>query len=523
MDEKYEDRLSRLRETKAKSLLGGGQEKIDKHHKKGKLTARERIHYLVDEGSFVEDLLLSGYMEGLPSDGCVSGYGKVNGRTVCIYSQDATVKGGTIGPSSGFKMYRTVEKALDMGVPFVGLHESPGARIPDMQKAKTVLGESSSERHGGSIFYPNTQASGQVPQISAIMGSCAGIAVYSPALTDFIFMVDKQSHMFITGPVMVSVVTGENLTMEELGGAEVHCKISGVADGRYPSDKELLDGIKELLSYLPQNADQKPPVVDTGDDPNRYTDELVNIVPSNASRAYDVRKAIRVILDGGKFFEIKPEFATEVVVGFGRLDGKTVGIVANQSMVMAGSMTVDSSDKQTRFMRFCDCFNIPYVVMVDTSAYLPGRDQEHKGIIRHGAKVLYALCESTVPRIGLVLRKAYGGGNLGMGIIPGQIGTDMIFYWPIVELGVLGVKASVELLCGAEIAQAENPDEMRKQKLKEYEDRYCNPMREASANLSITDVIEPRDTRIVLIRSLEFLSTKKRPPRYGKRHGNIPL
>jgi acetyl-CoA carboxylase carboxyltransferase component len=355
------------------------------------------------------------------------------------------------------------------------------------------------------------------------MGSCAGIAVYSPALTDFIFMVDKQSHMFITGPVMVNVVTGENLTMEELGGAEVHCKVSGVADGRYPSDKELLDGIKELLSYLPQNADQKTPVVDMGDDPGRFTDELVNIVPSNASRAYDVRKAIRVILDGGKFFEIKPEFAPEIVVGFGRLDGKAVGIVANQSMVMAGSMTVDSSDKQTRFMRFCDCFNIPIIVLVDTTAYLPGRDQEHKGIIRHGAKVLYALCESTVPRIAIVLRKAYGGGNLGMGIIPGQVGTDKIFYWPIVELGVLGVKASVELLYGMEIAQAKDPDEMRKQKLKEYEDRYCDPMREASANISVSDVIEPRDTRKVLIRTLELLSTKKRPPRYVKRHGNIPL
>jgi acetyl-CoA carboxylase carboxyltransferase component len=523
VDAKYEERLNRLREAKAKSLLGGGQDKIDKRHSQGKLTARERIDYLVDEGTFMEDLLLSGHLEGLPTDGCIAGHGKIGGRIVCIYSQDATVKGGTIGPLSGFKMYKTVETALDMGVPFIGLHESPGARIPDIHKAKTVLGEVVSERHGGTIFYPNTQASGRIPQISAIMGSCAGIAVYSPALTDFIFMVDKQSQMFITGPVMVGVVTGENLTMEELGGAEVHCKVSGVADGRYPSDKELLDGIKELLSYLPQNADEKPPVVDMGDDPNRDTDELVSIVPSNASRAYDVRKAVRVIVDGGRFFEVKPEFAPEIVVGFGRLDGKTVGIVANQSMAMAGSMTVDSSDKQTRFMRFCDCFNIPIVILVDTTAYLPGKDQEHRGIIRHGAKVLYALCESGVPRVAVVLRKAYGGGNLGMGIIPGQVGTDKIFYWPIVELGVLGVKASVELLYGMEIAKAENPEEMRKQKLKEYEERYCNPMREANANLSISAVIEPKDTRKTLIQSLELLSTKKRPPRYAKHHGNIPL
>lgn len=525
MDKKYEDKLNRLREAKAKALLGGGQDKIDKQHSKGKMTARERINYLLDEDSFMEHNLLIGYLEGLPTDGCISGYGTIDGRTVCVYSQDTSIKGGSIGGSHGFKMYATVEAALNMGVPFIGLHESPGGRVPDvatMEKSKTAFGDGL-ERHAGTMFYPNTQASGQIPQISAIMGSCAGISVYSPALTDFIFMVDKQSHMFITGPGMVSVVTGENLTMEQLGGAEVHCKETGVADGRYSSEKELLDGIKELLSYLPQNADEKPAVVDMGDDPNRFTDELLNIVPSNSARAYDVKKAIRAILDSGKFFEVKAEFAPEIVVGLGRLDGKVVGIVANQSMVMAGSLTVDSSDKQTRFMRFCDCFNIPIIMLVDTSAYLPGRDQEHKGIIRHGAKVLYALCESTVPRIAIVLRKAYGGGNLGMGIIPAQTGTDMVYHWPITELGVLGAQASVELLFGAQIAQSDNPDETRKQKLKEYEDRYANPLREASGHPFVTDVIEPKDTRRVLIRALRFLSTKKRPPRYPKRHGNHPM
>ena len=520
-DEKYNKRIDELRRIRDAAYQGGGQDKIDRRHSRGRLTARERVDYLLDEGSFVETNLIIGHLEGLHADGLVAGFGKIHDRTVCIYAQDATVKGGSIGPVHGFKMYRTVEMALDMGVPFIGLHDSPGARIPDMN-SKSVFGEAM-EKHGGSLFYPNTQASGLIPQISAIMGSCAGISVYSPALTDFIFMVDGQSHMFITGPGTVEVVMGERLSKDELGGAEVHCKISGVADRRYKSEQDLLNAIRELLCYLPDNADTIPSYESMGDDPERFTDELTGIVPSDATKAYDIRKAIAVIVDAGRFFEIKPEFAPEIVVCFARLGGRVVGIVANQPCFLAGSLTVDSSDKQTRFMRFCDCFNIPIVLLVDTSAYLPGKDQEHSGIIRHGAKVLYALCESTVPRIGLVMRKAYGGGNLGMGVIPAQVGTDFLFYWPITELGVMGAKAAVELFFGDTIRSSPEPDKMRAQLLAEYEQRYANPMREAAYNPFITDVVEPKETRRTLIRALEFLSTKKRPPRYPKRHGNIPM
>jgi acetyl-CoA carboxylase carboxyltransferase component len=329
--------------------------------------------------------------------------------------------------------------------------------------------------------------------------------------------------MFITGPKVVQAVTGEKLSKQDLGGAEMHCKTSGVADNRFKDEQELLDAIRELMSFLPQNADEQPPMIDLGDDPDRLTEELTEIIPSDVTKGYDVRRAIKCIVDAGEFFEIKPEFAPEMVVGFGRLDCRVVGIVANQPSFLAGSLTVDSSDKQARFMRFCDCFNIPIVLLVDTSAYMPGKDQEQLGIIRHGAKVLYALCESSVPRIGVVLRKAYGGGNLGMGVIPAQRGTDMLFYWPITELGIMGAKATVELFMGDFIRSSPTPEETRDQFIKELEERTCNPMREAAYNPFINDVIEPKDTRKVLIQSLEFLSTKKKPPRYSKRHGNIPL
>lgn len=521
MDRKYEQRIAILRKVKETAESGGGDVKIARQHEEGKLTARERIECLLDDGSFMEHNLITGHLEGIPADGLIAGHGRIHGRPVCVYSQDATVKGGSIGPMHGFKMYRTVEWALQMGVPFIGLHESPGARIPDAN-ARSVFGEAM-EKHGGAVFYPNTQASGAIPQISAIMGSCAGISVYSPALTDFIFMVNQKSHMFITGPSIVEVVTGEKLSKEDLGGAEVHCKFSGVADRRFGNEYELMESIRELMTFLPQNTDESPPVIDLGDDPERLTEELSEIVPSDATKVYDVRKAISCIVDAGAFFEIKPEFAPEMVVGFARLDGRPVGIVANQPSFLAGSLTVDSSDKQTRFMRFCDCFNIPIVLLVDTSAYMPGKEQEHLGIIRHGAKVLYALCESSVPRIGLVLRKAYGGGNLGMGVIPAQAGTDMLYYWPITELGVMGAKASVELFFGEIIRNSPNPETAREQLIREYEERYANPLRESSYNPFINDVIEPKDTRRVLIRSLEFLSTKRRPPRFPKRHGNMPM
>lgn len=521
MDKKTEDRIRQLREVKAAALKGGGERKIETQHRKGRMTARERLDYLLDDGSFTEFNMLLCHMDGAPGDGLVSGVGTINGKKVCVYSQDPTVKGGSIGALHGYKMYRTVEQALQMGIPLVGLHDSPGARLPKIKESKTALGDMM-EKSGGSIFYPNTQASGAIPQISAILGSCAGISVYSPALTDFIFMVDKTSHMYITGPAMVKTVMGGDVTHEELGGAKVHCKISGVADKRFKSEKECLDGIKELLSYLPPNMNEKPPKISIADDSDRLIDDILDIIPSQSNRPYDMHKIINKIVDSGSFFEIKPEFAAEIIVGFGRLNNETIGIVANQPMVRAGSLTSNSSDKQARFMRFCDCFNIPIILLVDTPAYMPGASQERFGIIRHGAKVLYALCEANVPRIAVVLRKSYGGGNLGMGVVPGM-GTDLVYYWPTVEVGVLGATASVELYFGKEIRESRNPEVTRTKRLYEFTEKYSNPMREVSANWGIDDIIEPKETRKVLIKGLSFLSSKKRPIGHTKHHGNIPL
>ncbi|OPX41758.1 MAG: hypothetical protein B1H13_00335 [Desulfobacteraceae bacterium 4484_190.3] len=521
MEDRTEERIRQLREIKEKALRGGGEEKIAIEHQKGKLSARERIEYLLDEGSFVEFNMLLNHLENAPGDGLVCGWGTIDGRVVCIYSQDVTIRGGSIGALHGYKMYKTVERALQMMVPLIGLHDSPGARLPKIEESKTVMGDLM-EKSGASIFYPNTQASGVIPQIAAIMGSCAGISVYSPALNDFVFMVDRQSQMFITGPAMVKSVIGEEISHEELGGAEVHCQVSGVADERFSDDRECLDAIRELLTYLPLNMNERPPQIDMGDSPFRANDDLLEIIPPSPDVAYDMHDVVFSIVDQGRFFEIKPEFAQEIITGFGRLNNQTVGIIANQPMVRAGSLTVDSSDKQARFIRFCDCFNIPIVLLVDTPAYMPGSTQEHKGIIRHGAKVLYALCEATVSRIAVVFRKCYGGGNLGMGVMPG-LATDLVFYWPTVEVGVLGAKASVELYFGKEIRESDNPEEVRQKRLEEYGGKYSNPMREASANWGIDDIIEPAETREALIKGLYLLATKKRPQFSQKRHGNMPM
>ncbi|MBW2345278.1 MAG: acyl-CoA carboxylase subunit beta [Deltaproteobacteria bacterium] len=517
----HKDRIDQLKKIKEKALMAGGEAKIARQHEKGKLTARERLEYLLDPGSFVEFNMLLNHRETAPGDGIISGYGTVAGRVVCVYSQDVTVRGGSIGPLHGYKMYKTIDRALEMGVPLVGLLDSPGGRLPKINESETVHGKVM-EKAGTSVFYPNTQASGLVPQISGIMGRCAGISVYSAALTDFIFMVDKQSEMFITGPSMVKTVMGEEISFEDLGGAEVHCRLSGVADGRFSSDQECLDNIKELLGYLPANAGEKPPVVNMGDSADRLNEDLEDIVPESPKRPYDMHRVIHSIVDQGRFFEIKPEFAGEIIVGFGRMNNQVVGIVANQPIVRAGCLTVDSSDKQSRFMRFCDCFNIPLILLVDTPAYMPGSAQEHAGIIRHGAKVLYALCEATVPRIVVVLRKCYGGGNLGMGVMPG-LGTDLVYYWPTVEVGIMGADASVELYFGNEIRNSENPEELRKERLREFTEDYANPMREISANWGIEDIIEPRETRKVLIQGLRLLSSKRRKKAFPKEHGNIPL
>lgn len=524
MEQKLEKRIRELDVLRQNILMGGGELKIEKQHAKGKLSARERLAILLDKDSLIETTPLIGHAHGQPGDGIICGSGTIDGRRVMTYSQDATVRGGSVGLEHGVKMYRTIERAIELKIPLIGLHDSPGARLPNstelewLENGKRTVFSNLSQKHAGSVFFPNTQGSGVIPQISAILGTCGGISVYSPALTDFVFMVDKTSHMFITGPQVVKMVTGEDITMEALGGSKVHSSVTGCCDMRTLDERECLINIRKLLSFLPLNCDESPPVYESNDDPNRICEELNKIVPPQPNKPYDIRHVILQFVDSKDFFEIKPEFAPEVITGFGRLDGKTIGIVANQPMVKAGSMTTDSSDKQARFIRFCDCYNIPLILLVDTPAYMPGSGQEHSGIIRHGAKVLYALCEATVPRISLVLRKAYGGGNLGMGVLPG-LGNDMVLYWPIMESGILGAEQAVMVL------YAGHPDfsqEFYDKKLEEYKETFANPMFDISSNLNVQDVIKPSETRQYLIKVLKIMPDKRKR-RFGRRHGNIPL
>jgi acetyl-CoA carboxylase carboxyltransferase component len=514
--------IKRLREAKASAVLGGGEKKIAREHEKGKLTARERIDLLLDPGSFNEFNMLIGHSTGTSGDGIVVGHGTIDGRVVCIFSHDVTVLGGSQGYKHGRKLYRIHEMALDMGVPLIGLNDSPGARVirPELAGSDDPY-QVDDEKHAGVVFYINTRCSGVIPQISAILGNCAGGSVYSPALTDFIFMVDGIGRMCITGPRVIKSVTGEDINIEELGGAKVHCQITGVADFRVKSEQDCMEGIKRLLSFLPPNCRERPPVKATGDDPERSTEALSGIVPAEAVKGYDMHRVINNIVDNGDFLEVKPEFAGEIIVGFARLGGHSVGIVANQPMVRAGCMTVDSSDKQARFIRFCDAFNVPIILLVDAPGYLPGKAQEYAGIIRHGAKVLYALSEATVPRVAILLRKVYGGATIGMGIMPG-FGTDLVFAWPTAEIGAMGAEQVVELLYAEEATTTEKPGEFKAQKIKEYREQYSNALARASQCTWMQDVIEPRDTRRCLIRSFRLLRGKRKES-YPKRHGNIPL
>jgi len=525
MNDLLQKRLVELDAVRKKTLLGGGQAKIDQQHAQGKMTARERISCLLDPDSFRESNMLAAHAVDMPCDGLVCGSGTIDGRRVFVYSQDRTVRGGSVGVEHGYKMYRTIERALEMRSPLIGLHDSPGARLPNseelewMGQRKRSIFSNISEKHGGSVFYPNPHGSGVIPQISAIVGTCGGISVYSPALNDFVFMADRTSHMFITGPMVVKMVTGEDVSMEDLGGAEVHARVTGCCDFRMPDERKLFSEIRRLLSFLPVNCDEKPPEYPIADDPDRLCLELNDLMPSSPNKAFDMHRVIESIVDKGDFLEVKKEFAGEIIVGFGRLNGKTVGIVANQPMVKAGSLTVDSSDKQARFIRFCDCFNIPIALLVDTPAYMPGSDQEHAGIIRHGAKVLFALCEATVPRVVIVLRKAYGGGNLGMGVLPG-LGSDMVLYWPIMETGILGADQSVMLLYGKDPNFA-TPGWLDK-KLADYRETYANPIFDVSSNIHVEDVVAPAETRRYLIRAFSMLEGKK-ITRMDKKHGNMPL
>ncbi len=483
-------------------------------HKKGKLTARERLKYLLDEDSFVElDSFAELRIKELeakkrPGDGVLAGYGTINKRPAYVYAQDFSFMGGSMGEIHNKKIANVMELSLKTGCPCIGLLDSGGARI---QEGICALDS------GGKIFQLNTLSSGIIPQISAIMGPCAGIAAYSPALADFVFMVKKTSHMFITGPEVIKTVTGESIDLEGLGGAVAHNEKSGVAHFAADSEKECLDMIKILLSYLPQNNLENPPY-ESHDSASRDTKKLESIVPQDPKKAYDMKEAIAEIFDKKSFFEVHAGFANNIVVGFARLSGNAVGVVANQPKVLAGCLDISSSDKISRFVRFCDCFNVPLINLVDVTGYLPGAEQEHNGIIRHGAKILYSYSEATVPKISLVLRKAYGGAYIAL--VSKDMGFDKVIAWPCAEIAVMGAEQAVGIINREKLA-GNDSENVKAELVKEYTEKYLNPY--AAAKLGKVDmIIEPKETRIALVKCLDMIISK-REKRTSKKHGNMPL
>ena len=481
------------------------------------MTARERIHYLLDEDSFTElDMLARTRAPGLPddkrpyTDGVITGFGTVDGRKVCIFSQDFTVNGGSLGEVFGEKVHKIMDLATAIGVPMVGINDGGGARVQE-----GVVGL----HYFGGIFRRNVSASGVVPQISVIMGSCAGGAVYSPAMTDFIFMVRETSQMFITGPDVVKTVTGEDVTLEQLGGAMTHATKSGVATFVAADEKSCLDEVRYLLGFLPSNNMEEPPRLDTGDPPERKTPELTAIIPASPNQPYDMHKVIAAVVDDGDFVEYHARWAMNLVCGFARIDGYVVGIVGNQPQNLAGVLDIESSEKGARFVRTCDSFNIPLVTFVDVPGFMPGTDQEYGGIIRHGAKLLYAYCESTVPRIQIITRKAYGGAYVVMN--SKSIGADFAFAWPSAELAVMGPQGAVEILYRRELAESSDPVERRAELVDQYTERFANPYLAAERGY-IDDVIDPAETRTIIARSLDLLRSKREDlPK--RKHGNVPL
>ena len=511
-------RFEELEERRAAARLGGGEARVARQHDKGKLTARERIEILLDKDSFEElgmfvqhDITDFGLDKNRPlGDGVVTGFGTVDGRLVYVFSQDFTVFGGSLGHAHAEKIVKIMKLALENGAPVIGLNDSGGARI---QEGVVSLGGYAD------IFLQNTLASGVVPQISAVMGPCAGGAVYSPAITDFIFMVQKTSYMFVTGPNVVKTVTQEEVTSEELGGAQTHAAKSGVAHFACMNDAECLLRIRELMSYLPQNCEERAPAKPTADPADRAETALDEIVPENPNKPYDILKVIALIVDEGKFLEVHADYGANLVVGFARLGGQSVGIVANQPAVLAGVLNIDASRKGARFVRFCDAFNIPLVVLEDVPGFLPGTDQEWQGIIREGAKLLYAFCEATVPKITVITRKAYGGAYDVMN--SKHIRGDLNYAWPNAEIAVMGPKGAVEIIYRKQIADAEDPEAVEAAFIEEYKDKFANPYVAAGKGY-IDDVIEPSRTRMKLIRGLEMLKNKvAQNPR--KKHGNVPL
>lgn len=515
------DKLADLAARRDQAVHAGSERAVKRQHDQGKMTARERIEYLLDEGSFVEmDMLARHRASGMGiednrpyTDGIIIGFGTVDGRKVCISSQDFTVFAGSLGEVFAEKTHKIMDLALSLGVPMIGINDGAGARIQE--------GVVSLNSYGG-IFKRNTLSSGVIPQISVIMGPCAGGAVYSPALTDFIFMVDQTSHMFITGPDVVKTVTGEEVTLEELGGARTHASKSGVSHFVAPDEKSCLDDVKYLLSFLPSNNMEEPPRTEADDDPERPCPKLVDLVPASPNQPYDMRAVISDLCDDGDFFEVHALFAPSIVTGFARVGGRVVGIVANQPMILAGVLDIESSEKGARFVRMCDAFNVPIVTLVDVPGFLPGTDQEYDGIIRHGAKLLYAYCEATVPLIQIITRKAYGGAYVVMA--SKSIGADLAFAWPTAELAVMGANGAVEIVYRTELSGIEDPEAKaarRAEMIDVYTENFCNPYLAAERGY-VDDVIDPSETRKVLSRSLEMLITKREElPK--RKHGNMPL
>ncbi|MBI5252442.1 MAG: acyl-CoA carboxylase subunit beta [Desulfomonile tiedjei] len=515
----WDQELAKLESKNSEAQLGGGEDRLQRQRDMGKMTARERIDYILDPDSFTELNMLAEHQcrdfgmdkKKFVGDGVVTGYGTMDGRRVYIYSEDDTVLGGSTGKVHGAKIHYILRLAREHMVPVIGLNDSAGARIQEgMDNVYGITG----------MFFQNTLNSGIVPQIAAIMGACTGGAAYSAALCDFIVQVEKTSHMFITGPAVVKVVTGEEVTFEDLGGAKVHATKSGVSHLTAKDDRECLDLIRRLLSYLPQNNLEKPQKKQTNDPVDRSTTELLEIVPIHKSRTYDMKKVILAIVDDKDFFEIQPGFAKNVVIGFARMGGRTVGIVANNPMILGGCLDIDSSDKAARFVRTCDVFNIPVVTLVDVPGFLPGVHQEHGGIIRHGAKLLHAWTEATVPKISCILRKMYGGAIPAMGVH--QIGFDQVFAWPSAEMQMLGAEPSVRILYRRELEAAEDSEAFLQQKIEEYQNLYLTPYHAAS--LSVIDaVIRPEDSRKRIISALEIMEDKVAENRPFRKHTNIPL
>ena len=511
-------KIEELRAKKAQILNGGGKKRIAKQHESGKLTARERIDLLLDKNSFIE---LDAFVEHrctnfgmnevkIPDEGVITGYGRIDGRLVYVYAQDFTVVGGSLGEMHAKKICKVMDLALKTGAPVIGMNDSGGARIQEGVDALAGFGE---------IFMRNTMASGAVPQISAIMGPCAGGAVYSPALTDFIFMVDKTSNMFITGPSVIKTVTGEDVSAQDLGGAMTHNTISGVAQFFYPTEQETIAAIRTLVGYLPLNCHEKAPSVPCKDSVHRVCKNLEDLVPEISSKAYDMKEIVRSIVDEDSFFEVAQYYATNIITGFARIGGESVGIVANQPRVMAGCLDINASDKAGRFISICDSFNIPLLTLVDVPGFLPGIQQEYGGIIRHGAKMLHAYCEASVPKVTVVVRKAYGGAYIAM--CSKHLGADMVLAWPGAEIAVMGHQGAANIVFKHDIDNSADPVAERAKKCEEYKAEFSNPYQAAKRGF-VDDVIEPHETRIRVASALSMLSNKHES-RPKKKHGNFPV